>query len=130
MRTPFPHIYRKSLNAKDLRQTGFSPSDAQIGTDISSTATTYGAKFARDVRKLGENIGQLNTYVSWYSKNVMADGDNPPIGILLCTRKDHALVEYAVAGMDNQLFVSKYQLHLPEREQLQRELERTLKEGS
>ena len=77
-----------------------------------------------------ENIGQLNTYVSWYSKNMMADGDNPPIGILLCTRKDHALAEYALAGMDNQLFVSKYQLHLPEREQLQRELERTLKEES
>ena len=76
-----------------------------------------------------DNIGQLNTYVSWYSKNVMEDGDNPPIGILLCTQKDHALVEYALAGMDNQLFVSKYQLHLPEREQLQRELERTL-EGS
>ena len=57
----------------------------------------------------------------------MEDGDNPPIGILLCTQKDHALVEYALAGMDNQLFVSKYQLHLPEREQLQRELERTLR---
>ena len=75
-----------------------------------------------------ENIGQLNTYVSWYSKNMLAEGDNPPIGILLCTHKDHALAEYALAGMDNQLFVSKYQLHLPEREQLQRELERTLKE--
>ena len=55
-----------------------------------------------------------------------AKGDNPPIGILLCTQKDHALVEYALAGMDNKLFVSKYQLHLPEREQLQQELERTL----
>jgi hypothetical protein len=58
---------------------------------------------------------------------MMADGDNPPIGILLCTQKDHALVEYALAGMDNQLFVSKYQLHLPEPEQLKRELERTLR---
>jgi predicted nuclease of restriction endonuclease-like (RecB) superfamily len=76
------------------------------------------------------NIGQLNTYVSWYAKNMMAEDDNPPIGILLCTQKDHALVEYALAGMDNQLFVSKYQLHLPDREQLQRELERTLKEES
>ncbi len=75
-----------------------------------------------------ENIGQLNTYVSWYARNMMTDGDNPPIGILLCTQKDHALVEYALAGMDNQLFVSKYQLHLPRREELQRELERTLKE--
>jgi predicted nuclease of restriction endonuclease-like (RecB) superfamily len=77
-----------------------------------------------------ENIGQINTYVSWYARNMMAEGDNPPIGILLCTQKDHALAEYALAGMDNQLFVSKYQLHLPKREQLQRELERTLKEES
>jgi len=77
-----------------------------------------------------QNIGQLNTYVSWFSKNMMTKGDNPPVGILLCTQKDHALAEYALAGMDNQIFVSKYQLHLPEREQLQRELERTLKEGS
>lgn len=76
------------------------------------------------------NIGQLNTYVSWYAKNMRTEGDNPPVGILLCTQKDHALVEYALAGMDNQLFVSKYQLHLPDREQLQRELERTLKEES
>jgi predicted nuclease of restriction endonuclease-like (RecB) superfamily len=75
-----------------------------------------------------ENIGQLNTYVSWYAKNMRTEGDNPPIGILLCTQKDHALVEYALAGMDNQLFVSKYQLHLPRPEELQRELERTLKE--
>jgi predicted nuclease of restriction endonuclease-like (RecB) superfamily len=77
-----------------------------------------------------QNIGQLNTYVGWYAKNVMTEGDNPPIGLLLCTQKDHALAEYALAGMDNQLFVSKYQLHLPDREQLQRELERTLKEES
>ncbi|MDG3008418.1 PDDEXK nuclease domain-containing protein [Paludisphaera mucosa] len=77
-----------------------------------------------------ENIGQLNTYVSWYAKNVRGEGDGPPIGILLCTQKDHALAEYALAGMDNQLFVSKYQLHLPRREELQEEVERTLKEGS
>jgi predicted nuclease of restriction endonuclease-like (RecB) superfamily len=75
-----------------------------------------------------ENIGQLNTYVTWYARNVMCEGDNPPVGILLCTQKDHALAEYALAGMDNQLFVSKYQLHLPKPEQLQRELERSLKE--
>ena len=74
-----------------------------------------------------ENIGQLNTYVSWYRSNVMAPDDNPPIGILLCAAKDHSLVEYALAGIDNQLFVSKYQLHLPDREQLRRELERSLK---
>jgi hypothetical protein len=75
-----------------------------------------------------ENRGKYSTYVSWYRKNVMAAGDNPPVGILLCASKDHALVEYALAGIDNQLFVSKYQLHLPAADQLQRELEQTLKE--
>ena len=70
-----------------------------------------------------ENIGQLNTYVSWYRENVMADDDNPPVGILLCASKDRALVEYALAGMDNQLFVSKYQLELPDEETLCRELQ-------
>jgi predicted nuclease of restriction endonuclease-like (RecB) superfamily len=75
-----------------------------------------------------QNIGQLNTYVSWYRQNMMEEGDNPPVGILLCALKEHALAEYALAGMDNNLFVSKYQLHLPDREQLQQELERTLHE--
>lgn len=75
-----------------------------------------------------ENIGQLNTYVSWYRKNVMADGDNPPVGILLCTQKDHALVEYALAGMDNNMFVSKYQLELPRKEDIQKFLEETIRE--
>jgi len=75
-----------------------------------------------------EAIGQLNAYVSWYQANVMNDGDNPPVGILLCTRKNHALVQYALAGMTNQLFVSKYQLELPSKEQMQRFLDEQLRE--
>lgn len=74
-----------------------------------------------------ENIGQLNTYVSWYRVNEMREGDNPPIGILLCTDKDSALVEYALAGMDNNLFVSKYLLELPSKEEMQAFLEKTLR---
>jgi len=73
-------------------------------------------------------LGQLNTYVSWFRKNIMTDGDNPPVGILLCTQKDHTLVEYALAGMDNQLFVSKYQLELPTKEEMVRFLEEQLRE--
>ena len=49
--------------------------------------------------------------------------DNPPIGILLCTDKDSALAEYALAGMNNELFVSKYQLELPSKELLQKQIE-------
>lgn len=75
-----------------------------------------------------ENLGQLNTYVNWYRKNMMAEGDNPPVGILLCTQKDQALVEYALAGMDNKLFVSKYQLELPSKEEIQHFLEEKMRE--
>jgi len=75
-----------------------------------------------------ENIGQLNTYIRWYKKNVMAENDNPPIGILLCTDKDQALIEYALAGMDDQLFISKYQLVLPEKDALRQFIEEKLKE--
>jgi predicted nuclease of restriction endonuclease-like (RecB) superfamily len=75
-----------------------------------------------------ENLGQLNTYVSWYRKHMMSEGDNPPVGILLCTQKDHALVEYALAGMDNHLFVSKYQLKLPSKEEIQHFLEEKIRE--
>ncbi len=70
-----------------------------------------------------EHIGQLNTYVTWYRRHMMAEGDNPPVGLLLCTQKDHALVEYALAAIDNRLFISKYQVELPSREELQRFLE-------
>lgn len=76
-----------------------------------------------------ENIGQLNTYVSWYRMNMMTEGDNPPVGILLCTQKDHALVEYALAGIDNGLFVSKYLLELPKKEEMQRFIEQQLAAG-
>ena len=75
-----------------------------------------------------EYIGQLNTYVSWYKRNMMTEGDNPPVGILLCTQKNHALVEYALAGMDNNLFVSKYKLELPKKEEMQRFLEEKMRE--
>lgn len=75
-----------------------------------------------------EYLGQLNTYVAWYKDNEMSEGDNPPIGILLCTRKNHALVKYALAGISNQLFVSRYQLELPKREEIERFLESELKQ--
>jgi len=75
-----------------------------------------------------EHLGQLNTYVNWYKKNVMAESDNPPVGILLCTPKDHPLVEYALAGMNNKLFVSKYQLELPKKEEMQKFIEEQMRE--
>ena len=66
-----------------------------------------------------QNLGQLNAYVSHYKEHEMRPGDNPPIGILLCTRKGKKMVEYALAGMDNQLFVSTYMLQLPDKKTLE-----------
>lgn len=67
-----------------------------------------------------EYLGQLNAYVSYYKENEMQEGDNPPIGILLCTQKGKKMVEYAIAGMDNNLFVSTYMLQLPDKTTLEK----------
>ncbi len=75
-----------------------------------------------------ENFGQLNAYVSHYRENEMQSGDNPPIGILLCTRKGKKMVEYALAGMDNNLFVSTYMLQLPDKKTLEEFLLKQLEE--
>lgn len=60
------------------------------------------------------DLSQLNAYVSYFRDLEMNPGDNPPVGILLCTRKGKKMVEYALAGMDNHLFVSTYMLTLPD----------------
>lgn len=67
-----------------------------------------------------ENLGQLNAYVGYYKENEMYLGDNPPVGILLCTKKGKKMVEYALSGMDNNLFVSQYMLQLPDKNELEK----------
>lgn len=74
-----------------------------------------------------ENIGQLNSYISYYQKHEMTSGDNQPVGLLLCAEKNEALVEYALSGMNNQLFVSKYQLALPNKDEIRNFLEELLR---
>jgi predicted nuclease of restriction endonuclease-like (RecB) superfamily len=64
------------------------------------------------------HIGQLNTYVNYYQAHKRPE-DNPPIGILLCTGKNDALVKYALGGMNQNLFVSEYMIQLPGTEELQ-----------
>lgn len=75
-----------------------------------------------------ENLGQLNSYVAYYKKNEMYEGDNPPVGILLCTKKGKQMVEYALSGMDNQLFVSTYMLQIPDKKTLEEFLLKEMKE--
>ena len=66
-----------------------------------------------------EHIGQLKAYIQHYKKMVMTTDDNPPVGILLVTDKNETLVEYAIAESDKELFVSKYQLQLPAKKDLE-----------
>lgn len=77
-----------------------------------------------------ENFGQLNSYVSYWKENEMQPGDNPPVGLLLCTKKGKKMVEYAKAGMDNKLFVSTYQLQLPDESTLENFLKQQLDENN
>jgi len=73
-----------------------------------------------------EDIGQMNMYMGYFAKEENVDGDNPPIGIVLSKGKDELLVEYATYEMNSQLFVSNYQLYLPNREELKALIEKQL----
>ncbi len=69
------------------------------------------------------DAGQMNFYLNYWKDQEMTGGDNPPVGLLLCTDKENTKVEYATAGLDQQLFVSRYQVVLPKPEELERLIE-------
>lgn len=75
-----------------------------------------------------EHVGQMNFYLNYVKNELNKEGDKEPIGILLCTEKDKIQVEYATQGITNKLFISKYQLYLPTKEQLEQQLEKELKD--
>jgi predicted nuclease of restriction endonuclease-like (RecB) superfamily len=76
------------------------------------------------------DAGQMNVYLNYFRKNEMTDGDNPPVGIILCANKNEALVEYATTGLTNEIFVSKYQVQLPSKEVLETFIKNELKNNS
>ncbi len=67
-----------------------------------------------------KDIGQMNMYMGYFAKEENTEGDNPPIGIIMSHYKDDLMVEYATYGMDSNLFVSKYELYLPKKEELRK----------
>ena len=75
------------------------------------------------------DVGQMNLYLNYFKTEVCQPDDNPPIGIVLGARKDELLMEYALEGITNQLFVARYQLYLPKREELQAQLDKLLDEA-
>lgn len=77
-----------------------------------------------------EDIGQMNMYLGYFAAEENMPDDNAPIGIIMSRNKDELLVEYATYGMDSNLFVSKYELYLPNREDLERLVSNILKDSS
>jgi predicted nuclease of restriction endonuclease-like (RecB) superfamily len=71
-----------------------------------------------------QDIGQMDMYVRLFEDTLKAPDDNPTVGIILCTEKDHTIVKYSVLNESKQLFASKYMLYLPTEEALREELER------
>ena len=71
-----------------------------------------------------EDIGQMNFYINYFREEVNTDGDTDPIGIILGAYKDKLVMKYALQNISNQVFLSRYQLYLPDRRQLEKELQR------
>ena len=70
-----------------------------------------------------EAAGQINMYLNYYASEVNDAQDNPPIGIILCTDKDSVTAEYALGGLSNNIFASRYVLYMPDKEQLIKQVE-------
>ena len=81
--------------------------------------------------KLGDlthqDLGQMQMYVNYYTREMMNDGDNPPIGIILCADKSDTIVKYTLSENNTQIFASKYKLYLPTEDELRTELNREYK---
>ena len=81
----------------------------------------------KTVKLMPEAVGQLNMYLNYYAAEVNEPGDNPPIGIILCTDKDNVSAEYALGGLSNNIFASTYTYVIPEKEKLIAQVEAVLK---
>ena len=75
-----------------------------------------------------QDIGQMNMYLNYFKAEENTEGDNPPIGIVLGADKNDILVEYAIGGISNNIFVSKYQLYLPDRKVLEQKVKELMTE--
>ena len=71
-----------------------------------------------------QDLGQMQMYVHYYERELMNEGDNPPMGIVLCADKSESIVKYTLPENETQIFASKYKLYLPSEEELSQELQR------
>lgn len=82
----------------------------------------------KTTKLMPEAVGQLNMYLNYYAQEVNDEYDREPIGIILCTDKDSVAAEYALGGLSNNIFASRYVSYIPDKEQLIAQVEAVLKE--
>ncbi|MBQ3291363.1 MAG: DUF1016 family protein [Mogibacterium sp.] len=84
----------------------------------------------KTAKLMPEAVGQINMYLNYYSAEINEEGDNPPIGIILCTDKSSVTAEYALGGLSNNIFASTYTYVIPDKERLIEQVEAVLSEWS
>ena len=84
----------------------------------------------KTIKLMPEAVGQLNMYLNYYAAEVNEEDDNPPIGLILCTDKGNVDMQYALGGLNNNIFASKYVTYMPDKEQLIAQVEAVLTANS
>ena len=80
----------------------------------------------KTIKLMPEAVGQLNMYLNYYTAEINDEDDNPPIGLILCTDKGNVDMQYALGGLSNNIFASKYVTYMPDKEQLIAQVEAVL----
>ena len=110
---------KRQIGSLYFERSGLSQNKAKLSELANQSAEQNTQLNIRDPY-IFEFLGQLNAYVAYYKKHEMTPGDQSPVGILLCTRKNEALFEFALGDLSNKVFVSRYAVELPKKEEMQR----------
>lgn len=96
------------------------------GNEIKKASDLVKDPYVFEFLGLPEAVGQINMYLNYYKAEVNDEMDNEPIGIILCTDKDGVQAEYALGNLSNKIFASKYTLYIPNREELEEQVEKVI----
>ena len=122
-------IYQEMIDEiKEIMQSARDNAARQVNGELLSAYWNIGRVIVKTGKLMAEAVGQLNMYLNYYASEVNEPGDNPPIGIILCTDKDNVSAEYALGGLSNNIFASTYTYVIPEKEKLSAQVEAVLKQ--
>ena len=117
----------KELVAREIHRQSTRAGKIFLGVDLGSLSQTlFESELFGHVKH--QDIGQMNMYLNYFKAEENTNGDNSPIGIVLVADKNDILVEYALGGISNNIFVSKYQLYLPDRKVLEQKVKELIAE--